>query len=170
MRDHLLDFHEQWYSANIMTLAIISNHSLADMQTWAAEYFKPIKNFDVQVPFLGEPPAFPPGQLSKVIKYIPIQDYDQLMLVWALPLSTDEKTKPLSYLAFLFGHEGDNSLLSYLKSEGLALALGAGAQDQLDSFSIFEVSITLSEKGLQNYQLVIEAVFEYAQMLERAGP
>lgn len=153
-----------------MTLAIISNHSIADMQTWATEYFQPIKNFDVQVPFLGEPEAFPPGQLSKVIKYIPIQDYDSLTLVWALPLSTDEKTKPLNYLMFLFGHEGDNSLLSYLKSEGLALSLFAGDEDQLDSFSLFKVVIVLSEKGLQNYQLVIEAVFEYAQMLERAGP
>jgi insulysin len=59
----------------------------------------------------------------------------------------------------LIGHEGENSLLSYLISEGLALELSAGGDHEMSSFSTFEVNITLTGKGMENYESVIEAVF-----------
>jgi len=36
--------------------------------------------------------------------------------------------KPEYYVSHLLGHEGEGSLLSYLKKEGLANALGAGTE------------------------------------------
>jgi insulysin len=50
----------------------------------------------------------------------------------------------LGYYSFLFGHEGENSLLSYLKSEGLANELSAGGDHELWSFSSFYVDISLT--------------------------
>jgi len=44
----------------------------------------------------------------------------------------------------LFGHEGENSILSYLKAEGLALSLSAGPDHELFSFSNLDVSIELT--------------------------
>jgi secreted Zn-dependent insulinase-like peptidase len=35
-------------------------------------------------------------------------------------MSRELNTSPLKYFAHLFGHEGKNSVLSYLKKEGLA--------------------------------------------------
>ena len=61
IREHLLNFHKAWYSSNIMHLVVISNHSIADMEKWASEKFSAIKNFDVEVPNLGDPAPFPPG-------------------------------------------------------------------------------------------------------------
>jgi insulysin len=61
MRNHLLEFHKTWYSANIMHLCILSNHSIADMQKWVQEKFSEIKNFNVEVPNLGDPAPFPAG-------------------------------------------------------------------------------------------------------------
>lgn len=72
MRDHLLNFHKTWYSSNIMHLVIQSNHSIADMERWATDKFSVIKNFEVEVPFLGDPAPFPAGKLGKLIKYVPI--------------------------------------------------------------------------------------------------
>ena len=62
-------------------------------------------------------------------------------------------------MSHLFGHEGENSLLSYLISEGLALELSSGYDHELWNFSTFSVDITLTKKGLENYEKVIEAVF-----------
>jgi len=59
----------------------------------------------------------------------------------------------------LVGHEGENSLLSYLKSKGLALKLTCGPDHEMDTFSTLDVSITLSEKGIKEYETVIEATF-----------
>ena len=40
----------------------------------------------------------------------------------------------------------------------------------LDCYSNFEIEITLSEKGLNNYEDVIQAVFKYLQILRDVGP
>ena len=92
-------------------------------------------------------------------------------MYWILPYCEDKlKSKPLTYLSHLFGHEGENSLLSYLKSEGLALELGAGDDHSMNAISAFMIDIYLTKKGLAEYERVIEAVFQYAQRLRDAGP
>ena len=103
-------------------------------------------------------------------RFVPIKDKDILSFVWFLPYTQPEyKTQPLKYHSHLFGHEGENSLLSYLISEGLALELSASHDHELWCFTNFNVDITLTKKGLQEYQRVIEAVFEYARILRDRG-
>lgn len=85
-------------------------------------------------------------------------------------MQLDIESQPLGYYSFLFGHEGPNSLLSYLKSEGYAYELGAGGDHELWSYSSFMVDISLTKKGLENYEKVLEAVFEYANRISDAGP
>lgn len=77
-------------------------------------------------------------------------------------MQEDIKSQPLGYYSHLFGHEGANSLLSYLKSEGYAYELAAGGDHELWSYSSFMVDISLTKKGLDNYEKVLEAVFDYA--------
>lgn len=87
MRDHLMNFHKKWYSANIMNLVILSNQTIDQMEKWATEKFQEIKNFDVEIPNFEKPEAFPKGQLNKIIKWVPITDTDELILYWPLPLA-----------------------------------------------------------------------------------
>ena len=54
-------------------------------------------------------------------------------------------------------------------SEGLALELSAGGDHELDSFSTFMVEVVLTKKGIENYENVVEAVFQYAQIIKEAG-
>jgi secreted Zn-dependent insulinase-like peptidase len=72
MRDHLLAFHKKWYSSNIMHLVILGSSPIADLTKCATEKFSVIKNFDVEVPFLGDPAPFPSGKLGKLIKFVPM--------------------------------------------------------------------------------------------------
>ena len=75
----------------------------------------------------------------------------------------------MRYHSHLFGHEGENSLLSWLISEGLALELCASSDHNLWSTTNFDVDITLTKKGLAEYERVIEAVFRYAQLIRDRG-
>lgn len=52
------------------------------------------------------------------------------------------------YLSHLLGHEGKGSLLSFLISEGLATSLSASYDDAFSCFSEFEVSVSLTKKGV----------------------
>lgn len=85
------------------------------------------------------------------------------MIYWILPYCEKEyKSKPLWYFSHLFGHEGENSLLSYLAQEGYALGLSAGDDHEMGCFSDFYISIDLTKKGLENYEKVAHAAFKYA--------
>jgi insulysin len=53
----------------------------------------------------------------------------------------------LKYFGHLIGHEGENSLLSYLKKEGLALEISACDDNELEILSDFFVDILLTKKG-----------------------
>jgi len=46
-----------------------------------------------------------------------------------------------------------------LKQRGLALKLSCGPDHEMDTFSTLDISITLSEKGVKEYETVIEATF-----------
>jgi len=90
------------------------------------------------VPDLAETAPYPQEKLSKVVKMVPVKDKDELIMYWILPYFQDDlKGRPLSYFSHLIGHEGENSLLSYLISEDLAIELSAGGDHELWALSTF---------------------------------
>ncbi len=56
--------------------------------------------------------------------------------------------QPESYLSHLIGHEGDGSLLSYLKKLGLAIELVSGEKNSAPGFNFFTVDLDLTIEGL----------------------
>jgi insulysin len=151
MRQNLLDFHSKWYSSNIMTLVVAGDHSLEELETWVTTKFSLIENKNVVVPDLGVPAPYGPEQLGKIIKYKPVKDKDTILFNWTLPYYHREvDSNPLSYLTYLFGDEGENSLLSYLSSKGLATGVSSGDENQLNSYSTFSVEVTLTDDGLKH--------------------
>lgn len=162
IRDALLAFHAKWYSANIMKLVIVSNHSLDDMTKWVTEKFSAVENKKVEVPNLVENEPFTDNEMSRIVRFVPIKNQHWLRIMWKLPyLQECFDSKPISYFSHLVGHEGENSLLSYLREHGWALSLSSGPYHMLNGASALNVSIQLTELGLTSYTSVIEAVFAY---------
>jgi insulysin len=147
-----------------MKLTVSGKHSINQLEQWVQQMFIDVVNKDVVVPDLGKPKMpYSQDNLSTIQKFKPIKDKDSLIIYWMLPYCEDEfKSQPLRYLSHLFGHEGENSLLSYLTKEGYALELSAGEEHEMGIFSDFCIDITLTKKGLDNYDKVAMAVFQYA--------
>ena len=144
-----MEFHETWYSANIMCLAVTSNHSLDSMEGWVTSKFGEVVNKDVELPNLVDPNPYPPEALSRLVRYVPVQDADSLVIRWMLPYTEKSiASQPLGYFSSLVGHEGENSLLAYLKSKDLGLSLSAYTGHELWGLTYFEVEIMLTENGL----------------------
>jgi insulysin len=94
--------------------------------------------------------------LGRIVKWKPIKDKNSLELYFVLPYTQNEyTTRPLEYYSHLIGHEGENSLLSYLKKEDLATELSSNFSSELDVFSDFSVEIRLTDNGLKNYERVL---------------
>ena len=171
IRAALLDFHKKWYSANIMSLGISGKFDLATLEKWAVDKFSAVENKDVQLPDLGVPHPFPADHLGKVFKVVPVKDRDLLSLWYVLPnTELDHEHQPIKYLYELIGHEGENSLLSYLKEQDLALELATMLDHKMHAFSNLTIQITLTAKGLERYEEVLEVTYKYLQMLRDNGP
>ena len=67
-----------------------------------------------------------------------------------------ELTQPREQL--VVGHEGEGSVLSQLKAEGLAESLAAGSGLAWRGGSLFGVTVTLTEKGVSEYDRVLHTV------------
>uniref|UniRef100_A0A671YXT7 Nardilysin convertase n=1 Tax=Sparus aurata TaxID=8175 RepID=A0A671YXT7_SPAAU len=98
-----------------------------------------------------------------------------LNITWALPPQEKYyRVKPLHYISWLIGHEGTGSILSLLRKKCWALALFGGNSetgfDQNTTYSIFSISITLTDEGFQNFYQVTHLVFQYLKMLQTLGP
>ena len=52
----------------------------------------------------------------------------------------------------------------------LSAGIGQGGDEDCSNFGKFSVECKLSDKGLQQYERVVEMVFQYINMLKREGP
>lgn len=142
------------------------------MEQWVQTMFGPIQNKEVVLPDNSKPCLpFTSGNLGQLARFKPVKDKHSLEVTWVLPYCELEfRSKPIKYFSHLFGHESQNSLLSWLKDQGLAMALSSDFQHEIGVFSYLCVAIILTEKGLEQVDTVIAAVFQYAQRINEAGP
>ncbi|XP_056131891.1 nardilysin b [Lampris incognitus] len=173
---HLRDFWKRYYSAHYMTLAVQSKETLDTLEEWVREIF-------IKVPNNGEPrpdfshlqQPFDTPAFNKLYRVVPVRKVHALTISWAVPPQGQHyKVKPLHYISWLIGHEGTGSILSLLRKKCWALALFGGNSetgfDQNTTYSIFSISITLTNEGFHNFYQVVHLVFQYLKMLQTLGP
>jgi insulysin len=77
---------------------------------------------------------------------------------------------PAGQVAQLIGHKGQNGLFSYLKAKGWAHQLVASHKTLGKGFSLFMISVQLTDTGEKFVDEVIKHVFQYVQILKITGP
>ncbi|ANB12559.1 Ste23p [Sugiyamaella lignohabitans] len=175
VRDELLKFHQQLYSANLMKLVIVGRESLDTLEEWVVSKFSAIRNIDIPRPHSeyhsnGIVPLTS-KELGKIIRAKPVMDTKHLVLTFPVPDQRPVYTvKPSHYFSHLIGHEGPGSLLHYFKQREWANSLSAGSQHVIDGTDFFVVDVELTTKGLDNYEQVLYGIFEYLKLLELTPP
>ncbi|MFC1746510.1 insulinase family protein [Candidatus Riflebacteria bacterium] len=166
----LKKFHKDYYAAANMKLCILSSLSLDKQEELVRKYFAQIPGYDAKK--LNISPDFRPALKDeyRLLLIEPVKDLKILRLQFpTIEFDKYHSSHPGRVLGFLFGHEGRGSLLSLLKKEGLALGLSAGGHSESRFVNTFDVTITLTEKGLGNINRVLECFFSYAKMLKKHG-
>ncbi|KAG9333933.1 hypothetical protein JZ751_009396 [Albula glossodonta] len=172
----LRGFWERHYSAHYMTLAVQSRETLDTLEEWVREIFSKIPNNGQSKPdFSDQLDPFDTPAFNKLYRVVPVRKVHALTITWALPPQEKYyRVKPLHYISWLIGHEGTGSILSLLRKKCWALALFGGNSetgfDQNSTYSIFSISITLTDEGYQNFYQVADLVFQYLKMLQTLGP
>ncbi len=169
IRQEILDFHQQQYSADLMTLTLSGNQALDQMQTWVEQKFSSIVNHQrqekkVDVSIVG------PESTGVQVFVEPIKEIRKLILTFPMP-SMDEhySIKPLSFFAHLLGYEGEGSLMMQLKEKAWITSLSAGGGASGSNYRDFTVSCSLSVEGLTKVDEITQAVFQYIKLIEKEG-
>lgn len=169
IRDDLVGFYQHYYSANLMTLVVIGNHRLDDLQKMVESRFVQIPNKNRSIA-KDYPSLFTPKVLPASIKIKPLKELRQLTLAFPVPNYADKyKTKPLNYLGHLLGNESSGSLLALLKNLGWAESVAAGELYQSRHESLFAVTITLTKEGAKAKDQIVSAVFDYLGIVALRG-
>jgi insulysin len=169
IRDELIRFYKAHYSANVMRLVVLGSESLDELQSLVVPLFSAVPNTAHEREVISAP-LFAPGTLPMLVRVQPQATLRQLDLSFPIPDYREAyAVKPVSYLGNLVGHEGEGSLLSRLKAEGLAEGLSAGSGLGWPGGELFSASISLTEKGVADYQRVLKLFFAYMDMLREQG-
>lgn len=166
-QDTLKEWFRKNYSANQMHFALLGREPVEALAEKAAEAFSPIPNHNLPKLSTQGKQIFPKSLHGTLTWIEPIKNLKEMTLSWEIPYAfADQSTKPANLAAHILGYEGKNSLLSLLKKEELAEGLSAGKSHLGAENLMFEISVTLTEKGLANWRTVIQRIYEAISSLQ----
>ena len=168
IRDELVRFYKNHYSANIMALAVVGKEPLPQLRQWVKEKFSAIPNTG-KTRLEADVPLFAPGQLPARVNIVPIKDRRNLSLSFPIPPVHEHlKSKPTHYISHLLGHEGKGSLLSLLKEKGWSDGLSSGLGVRHPNNASMNVSVRLTPAGLEHVDEVVAYIFRYIEMMRES--
>ena len=167
VRDDLLAFYKKYYSANLMTLTVYGKEDLDTLKKWVTPLFNPIANNETQ---LTDYPVELYPELPMDVQIQPVKDIFRLSFTFPFNQKLDfYKKKPTQYIGHFLGHEGEGSLLAWLKKQGWAEGLSAGMHSRIRNNGAFQVNISLTQEGLNHTDEISEQLFAYIQVMQKDG-
>ncbi|MBU2648748.1 insulinase family protein [bacterium] len=167
LREQLIRFYRNHYSANLMKLVILGKEPLADLEKLAITYFSNVPNTNIKPDSFADRPVIEPP-LGRRINIRPVKSVRQLKLMFPIP---DQRSnypfKTSTLITQLLGDEGKGSILALLKEQGLAVSLSAGVGPESRDFAFIDISISLTPEGLRETEKIIEIVFQYINQIKR---
>lgn len=168
LREALLEFYGEHYSADRMSLVVYTNKELDIVEKLILEIFQEVENKNLgNISYKNEVYPYGNNFKGRMIKIMPVKEKDQIKVKFYLPpLDHLLKKKVIGYYSHLIGHESKGSLLEFLIKEKLALSLTASSYIQDDFFSSLAIKVSLTKKGFEEYPKVVEALGAYIKVLK----
>ncbi|HGJ5869613.1 MAG TPA: pitrilysin [Arsenophonus nasoniae] len=170
LQTELKNFYYRYYSANLMKGILYGNQSLSQLAKIAAETLGRIPNRKVIVPEITVP-AITDKEKGIIIHYVPAQPKKALQLEFSIANNlTEFRSKTDGYIGYLIGNRSHNTLADWLLKDGLAEEINVDVAPDVDSNNgIFSINVLLTDKGLENRDKIIAAIFSYIDLLKEKG-
>lgn len=169
LHEDVVAFYREHYKAELMTLVVHGPQSLDTLESWVRSRFDTLPAGDQQ-PYRHKAPLLETEQLPAVLKVEALKDTRRLQLYFPTDsLIAQYHSKPGSYVANLVGHEGPGSLLDTLKEAGLVSGLSAGSGIDTEENAAFQISMSLTPSGLEQWQEIVALTFRYVDLIREQG-
>lgn len=163
-------FFEKYYSANLMSLVLISPLPAAEMAVLAEQHFSLIPNKNVEKPVVTTEVSFD-DVAGKLIRFKPQRDLRELRLSYLIDNNQSEwRSKPGDYLGYVIGSEMPGTPADKLKSLGLISQLITSSYESLyGNYGTFEISVQLTPEGMKRREDIVEVLTGYIELLRQEG-
>ena len=176
VRNDLLMFYRKHYFAENMALSVLGRQTLDELEMMVRAKFDEVPMFsvfngDAEIPsYQINSPFLNDAKLPLWVSIKPEKNKRSLRLVFALPSQQPRyPDRSLEVIGHVLGHEGKGSLLSYLKTQNLAEDLSAGQFIDYRGGTSFSVFVNLTEQGVNEQELVLQAIFSALKVLSQQG-
>lgn len=169
VRQDLLMFYQNYYSANLMSLVILGKETPDQLEQIARKYFADVADKKVELP-TQEVPLFEKGFLPKKIYVKPLQEQRILSLRFPIPVFEQwYHEKPVTYIGYILGHEGKDSVYDVLREKGWIESLAAGPDISNRQSANFSISMMLTQEGYRHQSDITDIVYGAIERLKREG-
>lgn len=170
LQDELVGFYKHYYSANLMNGVLYGDQSIDSLAKIAQETFGRIPNFNASVPAISTQ-AVTDKEKGIIIHYVPAQPQKAIQIEFSIKNNmADFRSKSDSYISYLLGNRSPGTLADWLISQGLAEGISASASPNADrNYGSFSIYVTLTDKGLQERDQIIAAIFSYIDLIKNDG-
>ena len=169
VRDELLAFYAGHYSADVMHLAVLGAQPVDVLRALVERAFAAVPDRQLEVAPIGTP-LFTEGSLPAQVFITPEKNMRRLELTFPVADSLEHwRAKPVALLGDIIGHEGEGSLLQYLKAKGWAQGLSAGEGLAYRGGATFNITVALTEQGFAQRDQVVTAIFQAIDRIADEG-
>ena len=167
-RKDLMAWHKKYYSANAMTMALVSPLKLNQLEALAKKYFTAIPNTKAKALDYSSNVLYTTRKPS-VVHVQPVKDHKKLTVNFYLPPQTKNyRNKSYHILSDLLAAEHKGGLSHTVKSKGWASALYGGGSSHPHQYEL-SINISLTDKGSKEYKKVIQEIFSYIDFIKEKG-
>lgn len=170
VHEALLAFHQQYYSGNIMKAVVYSNKPLSELAELAAKSWGRIPNKNISAPVV-DVPVVTDKEKGILLHYVPVMPYKAVRVEFRIENNSDKfRSKTDELIAYMIGNRSAGTLSDWLQSRGLAEGVSAASDPAVTGNSgVFAISVSLTDKGLENRDEVVAAIFSYLNSLREKG-
>ena len=183
--DELERFWQTYYQTYNLRLSVVGHASLDALQQTVEETFgqlpysegpprriqsRPGQFFSREHAVYGGSPAFGPAQLAKMRRIVPFTELRTIKVYFATPPLDDpqlQASKPYRVLSHILGHEAPGSLHDVLNGMGYLVGLSSGVGVDTTDFSLFTLTLSLTPKGMQHKEEVLDRAFEWIALIRQ---
>ena len=168
IRDKVMEFYNNKYDAQIMSLSIFSNKTIEELKNIVIKYFSDIKSV-LGYKLTKKNYLYDKNNMGYLYKIIPIKNNSYIVFNWTINKTYSKymKADPMTFIESILGHETKHSLTSYLKKKGYIYSLVSSSENIQDLSTNISIRIKLSDEGYNNYEKIISIVLSYINYLQK---
>ncbi|WP_345335325.1 insulinase family protein [Ferrimonas pelagia] len=170
LRDAAIAFYQRYYSANIMSLAVVAPHSLTELEPLIEPLFSAIPDRQIPRPRVVKP-AVREQDRGIHINYAPHQPMRTLIADFTISNNKAQwRAKPNHYVRQLLSSEAPGGLMASLRHQGWVD--GVKINDDPTYYGAtgrFQVELALTPLGSESKDAILNALFSYLALIREEG-